>query len=52
MKAAKRRNIILLVASLVLVLSLTVGLTLAYFSDYTEAKGGKKSHPWRPDHHY
>jgi predicted ribosomally synthesized peptide with SipW-like signal peptide len=42
MKAAKRRNIILLVASLVLVLSLTVGLTLAYFSDYTEAKGGKK----------
>ena len=40
MKAVKR-NKILLVVALALVLSLTVGLTLAYFSDYTEAKGGK-----------
>lgn len=40
MKAVKR-NKILLVVALTLVLSLTVGLTLAYFSDYTEAKGGK-----------
>lgn len=40
MKAVKR-NKILLVVALTLVLSLTVGLTLAYFSDYTEAKGSK-----------
>ena len=40
MKAAKRRNIFLLVVALVLVLSMTVGLTMAYFSDSTEAEGG------------
>ena len=32
---------ILLVISVMLVLTLSVGLTLAYFSDYTPAKGGK-----------
>ena len=41
MKTVKK-NIFLLVIAMVLVLSLTVGLTLAYFSDYTEAKGGAK----------
>ena len=40
MKAVKRRNIFLLVVALVLVLSMTVGLTMAYFSDSTEAEGG------------
>ena len=40
MKTVKRSKIYLLVVALVLVLSLTVGLTMAYFSDYTEAKGG------------
>ena len=39
MKAAKKRMILLVVA-LVLVLSMTVGLTMAYFSDSTEAEGG------------
>ena len=33
---------ILLVISLMLVLTLSVGLTMAYFSDHTEAKGGKQ----------
>ena len=36
------KKLSLLVIAMVLVLSLTVGLTLAYFSDYTEAKGGAK----------
>ena len=40
MKAVKRRTILLVVA-IALVLSMTVGLTLAYFSDSTAAKGGK-----------
>ena len=40
MKAVKRRIILLVVAS-ALVLSLTVGLALAYFSDSTAAEGGK-----------
>ena len=35
-----RRNTILLTIALVLVLSLAIGLTMAYFSDHTEAKGG------------
>jgi predicted ribosomally synthesized peptide with SipW-like signal peptide len=42
MKTVKRSKVYLLVVALVLVLSLTVGLTMAYFSDYTEAKGGIK----------
>lgn len=42
MKTVKRSKIYLLVVALVLVLSMTVGLTMAYFSDHTEAKGGKK----------
>ena len=33
---------ILLVISLMLVLTLSVGLTMAYFSDHTEAKGGRQ----------
>lgn len=41
MKTVKNRSILLVIA-LALVLSLTVGLTLAYFSDHTEAKGGSK----------
>lgn len=40
MKAAKRRMILLVVA-IALVLSMTVGLALAYFSDSTAAEGGK-----------
>ena len=40
MKKINRK--ILLVISLVLVLSITVGLTMAYFSDHTAAKGGMK----------
>lgn len=39
MKKINRK--ILLVMSLMLVLTLSVGLTMAYFSDYTPAKGGK-----------
>ena len=39
MKAVRRKTILLVVA-MMLVLSLTVGLTMAYFSDYTTAKGG------------
>lgn len=39
MKKINRK--ILLVISLMLVLTLSVGLTMAYFSDYTPAKGGK-----------
>jgi len=39
MKAVKRRTILLVVA-IALVLSMTVGLTLAYFSDSTAAEGG------------
>ncbi|MBR2540418.1 MAG: hypothetical protein IKE85_06280 [Mogibacterium sp.] len=39
MKAMKNRS--LLVVALVLVLTLSVGLTLAYFSDLSVAKGGK-----------
>lgn len=42
MKTVKRSKVYLLVVALVLVLSMTVGLTMAYFSDHTEAKGGKK----------
>ena len=42
MKTVKRSKVYLLVIALVLVLSMTVGLTMAYFSDYTEAKGGIK----------
>ena len=41
MKTVKRSKVYLLVVALVLVLSMTVGLTMAYFSDYTPAKGGK-----------
>jgi hypothetical protein len=41
MKAVKRRTILLVVA-IALVLSMTVGLALAYFSDSTAAKGGMK----------
>ena len=41
MKTVKRTKLILSVIALVLVLSLTAGLTLAYFSDYTTAQGGK-----------
>lgn len=37
----KARKNILLVVALVLVLSISAGLTMAYFSDYTAAKGGK-----------
>lgn len=40
MKTARRNKVYLLVVALVLVLSLSVGLTMAYFSDYTAAKGG------------
>jgi predicted ribosomally synthesized peptide with SipW-like signal peptide len=39
MKTVKKKSILLVVA-MMLVLSLTVGLTLAYFSDYEAAKGG------------
>ena len=39
MKAVKRRTILLVVA-IALVLSMTVGLAMAYFSDSTEAEGG------------
>ena len=39
MKTVKKRTILLVIA-MMLVLSMTVGLTLAYFSDHTEAKGG------------
>ena len=39
MKAVNKKN--LLVIAIALVLSLSVGLTLAYFSDYNAAKGGK-----------
>ncbi len=39
MKTVKNRSILLVIA-LALVLSLSVGLTFAYFSDYTQAKGG------------
>ena len=42
MKTVKRSKVYLLVVALVLVLSMTVGLTMAYFSDHTEAKGGMK----------
>ena len=38
MKAVNKKN--LLVIAIALVLSLSVGLTLAYFSDYNAAKGG------------
>ena len=41
MKAVKRRTILLVVA-IALVLSMTVGLALAYFSDSTATKGGMK----------
>jgi hypothetical protein len=41
MKTVRRSKVYLLVVALVLVLSMTVGLTMAYFSDYTPAKGGK-----------
>ena len=37
-----RRNKILLTIALMLVLTLTIGLTMSYFSDHTEAKGGVK----------
>ena len=40
MKTVKRSKVYLLVVALVLVLSMTVGLTMAYFSDSTEAEGG------------
>lgn len=39
MKAVKRRTILLVVA-IALVLSMTVGLAMAYFSDSTEVEGG------------
>ena len=39
MKTVKKRTILLVIA-MMLVLSMTLGLTLAYFSDHTEAKGG------------
>lgn len=39
MKALKNKTIMLLIA-LALVLSISLGLTFAYFSDYTAAKGG------------
>ncbi|MBQ6439998.1 MAG: hypothetical protein IJJ06_07625 [Mogibacterium sp.] len=39
MKAVKKRTILLVVA-IALVLSMTVGLTMAYFSDSTAAEGG------------
>ena len=35
------KKLSLLVVTLVLVLSVSVGLTMAYFSDYTPAKGGE-----------
>ena len=39
MKAVKRRTVLLVVA-IALVLSMTVGLAMAYFSDSTEVEGG------------
>ncbi len=42
MKTVKRSKVYLLVVAFVLVLSMTVGLTMAYFSDHTEAKGVKQ----------
>lgn len=41
MKTIKSRTILLVIA-LTLVLSLSVGLSLAYFSDYANAEGGAK----------
>ncbi|MBQ6583485.1 MAG: hypothetical protein IJH77_06660 [Mogibacterium sp.] len=43
MKAVSRRTILLIIAA-VLVLSLSMGLTAAYFSDYEGAKGGAMLH--------
>ena len=41
MKLAKNRSILLVIA-MILVLSLSAGMTFAYFSDHTEAKGDAK----------
>ena len=40
MKKIMNKKSILLAVSMALVLSLSVGVAFAYFSDYTEAKGG------------